>query len=100
MKIFLRVFEHNLPLAFLQSSMVSPFSVHQQQNSAVAANSWGGSQTFSGNIPHHSHVNGAHFPLNNIHQSQGSNGYRVPAMMIPIANAQKHVQVRFIRFVP
>ncbi|PSS24680.1 ADP-ribosylation factor GTPase-activating protein AGD5 [Actinidia chinensis var. chinensis] len=78
---------------FEKPSMASPFSVHQQQNSAVAANSWGGSQTFYGNIPHHSRVNGAHFPVNNIHQSQGSNSYRVPATMNPIANAQKHVQM-------
>ncbi|XP_057512965.1 ADP-ribosylation factor GTPase-activating protein AGD5-like isoform X1 [Actinidia eriantha] len=78
---------------FEKSSMVSPFSVHQQQNSAVTANSCGSSQTFSGNIPHHSHVNDAHFPLNNIHQSQGSNGYRVPVTMIPISNAQKHMQM-------
>ncbi|GFY91811.1 ARF-GAP domain 5 [Actinidia rufa] len=78
---------------FEKPSMASPFSVHQQQNSAVAANSWGGSQTFYGNIPHHSRVNGALFPVNNIHQSQGSNSYRVPATMNPITNAQKHVQM-------
>ncbi|GFZ03118.1 ARF-GAP domain 5 [Actinidia rufa] len=78
---------------FEKSSMASPFSVHRQQNSAVAANSCGGSQTFSGNMPHHCHVNAAHFPLNNRHQSQGSNGYRVPVTMIPVTNAQKHMQM-------
>ncbi|KAL6990988.1 hypothetical protein U1Q18_009109 [Sarracenia purpurea var. burkii] len=84
---------------FEKSNMVSPFSVHQQQHSAPAqqqsfltagsTKSFGGSQTFYGNMHHHSPINGSHFPS----LSWGSNGSHVSRMMMPIADPQKHLQM-------
>jgi len=90
----------------MQSSMVSPFSVHQQQlakmlsqqqqfTMATAAGSGNGSHT----VPSKSHrpsSNGIHLPA----QSWGSYGYQVPGMVMPITDSQKYMQVELLNVNP
>ncbi|KAK9268206.1 hypothetical protein L1049_010649 [Liquidambar formosana] len=87
---------------FEKSSMVSPFSVHQQQLTtlaqqqsvlmAAAAKSSEGSKTFSSNI-HQPVSNGIHLPT----QNWGSIGNQVPGMMMPVAELQKYMQMGTIQ---
>ena len=90
----------------MQSIMVSPFSVHQQQLGkmlsqqqqfimATAAGSGNGSYT----VPSKSHrpsSNGTHLPA----QSWGSYGYQVPGMVMPITDPQKYMQVELLNVNP
>lgn len=87
---------------FVQSEMVSPFSIDQQQlamlsqqQSFLAAafvKSNGGSQSFPVNV-HQPGSNGIHVPI----QSWGVVGHQVPGMMMPIADQQKYVQVDLVK---
>ncbi|XP_011043270.1 PREDICTED: probable ADP-ribosylation factor GTPase-activating protein AGD5 isoform X1 [Populus euphratica] len=83
---------------FNKSSMVSPFSVHQQQLSMLsqqqqfhmtaAARTGGGSQTVPANA-HRPSSNGIHLPA----QSWGSYGYQVPGMVMPSTYPQTYIQM-------
>lgn len=87
---------------FVQSEMVSPFSIDQQQLAmlsqqqsflaAASVNSNGGSQSFPINV-HQPGSNGIHVPI----QSWGVVGHQVPGMMMPIADQQKYVQVDLVK---
>ncbi|KAJ6728655.1 ADP-RIBOSYLATION FACTOR GTPASE-ACTIVATING PROTEIN AGD5-RELATED [Salix koriyanagi] len=80
-----------------KSSMVSPFSIHQQQLAmlsqqqqfrvTVAARSDGGSQTITANA-HRPSSNGIHLPA----QSWGSYGYQAPGMVMPSTDPQPYFQ--------
>ena len=83
---------------YAQSSMVSPFSVPQQQlamlsqqqqfHMTAAARTGGGSQTVPANA-HRPISNGIHLPANN----WGSYGYQVPGMVMPSTYPQTYIQV-------
>uniref|UniRef100_A0A5B6YID3 Putative ADP-ribosylation factor GTPase-activating protein AGD5 n=1 Tax=Davidia involucrata TaxID=16924 RepID=A0A5B6YID3_DAVIN len=87
---------------FEKSSMVSPFSVHQQQLAMLAqqqsllmtaaAKSSGGSQAYCGNILQ-TGSGGINLPT----QNWGNIGNQVPGMMIPVAQPQKYMQMGNIR---
>lgn len=87
---------------FVQSEMVSPFSIDQQQLAmlsqqqsflaAASGKSNGGSQSFPVNV-HQPSSNGIHVPI----QSWGVVGHQVPGMMMPIADQQKYVQVDLVK---
>lgn len=87
---------------FVQSEMVSPFSIDQQQLAmlsqqqsflaAASVKSNGGSQSFPVNV-HQPSSNGIHVPI----QSWGVVGHQVPGMMMPIADQQKYVQVDLVK---
>ncbi|KAI5590715.1 hypothetical protein BDE02_04G029400 [Populus trichocarpa] len=95
----LKAVNNDIMNLFDKSSMVSPFSVHQQQLAkmlsqqqqfimATAAGSGNGSHT----VPSKSHrpsSNGIHLPA----QSWGSYGYQVPGMVMPITDSQKYMQM-------
>uniref|UniRef100_A0A6N2KF61 Arf-GAP domain-containing protein n=1 Tax=Salix viminalis TaxID=40686 RepID=A0A6N2KF61_SALVM len=80
-----------------KSSMVPPFSIHQQQLAMlsqqqqfrmnVAAGSGGGSQTITANA-HRPSSNGIHLPA----QSWGSYGYQAPGMVMPSTDPQPYFQ--------
>lgn len=81
----------------MQSSMVSPFSIHQQQIAMqaqqqsflmAAATRPNGSQNIYGSR-HHSGTNGVHLST----QIWGYTGYQRPAMLTPFPGPQKHIQV-------
>ncbi|CAK7350692.1 unnamed protein product [Dovyalis caffra] len=88
-----------------KSSMVSPFSVHQQQLAmlsqqqqflmATAARSGGGSQTIPANA-HRPSSNGIHLPA----QGWGGYGYQVPGMVMPITDPQNYMQVELLNVYP
>ncbi|KAF9683517.1 hypothetical protein SADUNF_Sadunf04G0022000 [Salix dunnii] len=91
---------------FDKSSMVSPFSVHQQQLAkmltqqqqfimATAAGSGNGSHTILAKS-HRSGSDGIHLPA----QSWGSHGYQVPGMAMPITHPQKYMQVELLNANP
>ncbi|OMO65086.1 putative ARF GTPase activator [Corchorus olitorius] len=82
---------------FAKSSMVSPFSIHQQQLTVVsqqqsimatAGKPNGGSQAFPIN-GHQLSSNGFHFPSPTIRNI----GHQVPGMVMPVAGLQKHMQM-------
>lgn len=87
---------------FVQSEMMSPFSIDQQQLAmlsqqqsflaAASGKSNGGSQSFPVNV-HQPGSNGIHVPI----QSWGVVGHQVPGMMMPIADQQKYVQVDLVK---
>lgn len=87
---------------FVQSEMMSPFSIDQQQLAmlsqqqsflaAASVKSNGGSQSFPVNV-HQPGSNGIHVPF----QSWGVVGHQVPGMMMPIADQQKYVQVDLVK---
>ncbi|XP_059659583.1 ADP-ribosylation factor GTPase-activating protein AGD5-like isoform X2 [Cornus florida] len=85
---------------FEKSSMVSPFSVHQQQLAmlaqqqsllmAAAAKSSGGSQTYFGNrLQPGPDPSSMHYTT----QNWGSIGNQVPGVMMPVADQQKYMQM-------
>ncbi|RVX08586.1 putative ADP-ribosylation factor GTPase-activating protein AGD5 [Vitis vinifera] len=86
---------------FEKSSMVSPFSIHQQQVAmlaqqqsflmAAAARS-NGSHTFSGSI-HQPGTNGVHLST----QNWGNIGHQRPGVLTPVTEPQKHMQMGNIR---
>lgn len=86
----------------MQSEMVSPFSIHQQQltmlaqqqsfTAAASANSSVGSQTFPVNV-HQPGSNGIPLPI----QNWGIVGHQVPGMMMSITDQQKYIQVELIK---
>ncbi|KAG6754806.1 hypothetical protein POTOM_040604 [Populus tomentosa] len=88
---------HNSPFVPF-SSMVSPFSVHQQQlamlsqqqqfHMTAAARTGGGSQTLPASA-HRPSSNGIHLPA----QSWGSYGYQVPGMVMPSTYPQTYIQM-------
>ncbi|XP_012091515.1 ADP-ribosylation factor GTPase-activating protein AGD5 isoform X2 [Jatropha curcas] len=83
---------------FEKSSMMSPFSVHQQKVHTLsqkqqvlmvtAVNSSGGSQTFPANALQYN-ANGAHLSS----QNWVNNGHQVPGVMMPTSNLQKYIQI-------
>ncbi|KAL9346719.1 hypothetical protein Peur_061572 [Populus x canadensis] len=83
---------------FNKSSMVSPFSVPQQQlamlsqqqqfHMTAAARTGGGSQTVPANA-HRPISNGIHLPA----QNWGSYGYQVPGMVMPSTYPQTYIQM-------
>lgn len=82
-------------LDFMQSTMASPFSIHQQQltmlgqqQSFLMAASANGSQTLPAIVPQ-PHSNAVLIP----NQNWGSMGHQVPRMMMPVAEPQKYTQV-------
>lgn len=89
-----------LPLVvnFLQSSMQSPLSIHQQQPSMLsqqhsimgaAAKPNGGSQFFPINA-HQISSNGLHIPA----PHYGSIGHQVPQMVMPVPGLQMQVRLQ------
>lgn len=79
----------------MQSTMASPFSIHQQQltmlgqqQSFLMAPLANGSQTIPA-IVHQPHSNAVFIP----NQNWGSIGHQVPRMMMPVAEPQKYTQV-------
>ncbi|KAB5533952.1 hypothetical protein DKX38_017038 [Salix brachista] len=103
-KVFFHLIEWNMESGIMasllhstQSSMVSPFSIHQQQlamlsqqqqfHVTVAARSDGGSQTITANA-HRPSSNGIHLPA----QSWGSYGYQAPGMVMPSTDPQPYFQ--------
>ncbi|KAJ6925746.1 ADP-ribosylation factor GTPase-activating protein AGD5-like isoform X1 [Populus alba x Populus x berolinensis] len=95
----LKAVNNDIMNLFNKSSMVSPFSVHEQQLGkmlsqqqqfimATAAGSGNGSHT----VPSKSHrpsFNGTHLPA----QRWGSYAYQVPGMVMPITDPQKYMQM-------
>lgn len=87
---------------FVQSSMVSPFSVHQQQIAmlsqqqsflmSAAKQTSPGFQTSPVNL-NQLGPNGIFIPR----QSWGSTGYQVPGAAMSMADIQKHKQVSLVR---
>ena len=82
-------------LDFMQSTMASPFSIHQQQltmlgqqQSFLMAASANGSQTLPA-IVHQPQSDAVLIP----NQNWGSMGHQVPRMMMPVADPQKYMQV-------
>ncbi|XP_022720520.1 probable ADP-ribosylation factor GTPase-activating protein AGD5 isoform X2 [Durio zibethinus] len=89
--------KHDVVNLFEKSSMVSPFSVHQQQLAMLsqqqsimgtAAKPIGGYQAFPAKA-HQFNSNGLHFPAPNF----GSIGHQVPGMVMPVVGLQKHMQM-------
>ncbi|XP_057996645.1 ADP-ribosylation factor GTPase-activating protein AGD5 isoform X2 [Hevea brasiliensis] len=95
---------------FDKSSMVSPFSAHQQQLAMLSqqhqvlmeavVKSSGGSQTFPANMnkfsPSDIHLSSQNPNGNGIHlssQNWGSASHQVPGMMMPTTNLPKHIQI-------
>lgn len=87
-------------LDLMQSTMLSPFSIHQQQQltmlgqqqsfvMAASAKSSVGYQRFPA-IVYQPWSNGTILMPN---QNWGSIGYQVPGMMMPVADQQKYMQV-------
>ena len=87
-------------LKFMQSSMVSPLSIHQQQVAMLAqqqsflmaaATRSNGYQNFSGSI-HQPGTNGVHLST----QNWGNTSHQRPGILTPVNEPQKHMQVGLV----